>query len=143
MASCRSKLAIVLANTLRGAIVAALARVTSASDEVIVFGCCLKQVGYTTTGVVNTADSVFTFVASVGAGGAVVVMMLIWFAAMSKYSGWSRQTRSRSGVFENKPCKQMVRQRISHNRSTPQVTDQGLPGDHKKCCVWRRQRGLQ
>ena len=40
-------------------------------------------------------------------------------------------------------CAQMVRQRISHNRSTPQVTDQGLPGEHKKCCVWRRKRGLQ
>ena len=43
---------------------------------------------------VNTADSVFSFVASVGAGGDVVVMMLVWRAAMSKYRGWSRQTRS-------------------------------------------------
>ena len=42
MASCMSKLAIVPASTLRGAIVAALARVTSASDEVIVDGCCSK-----------------------------------------------------------------------------------------------------
>ena len=39
MASCMSTLAIVSASTLRGAIVAALARVTSASDEVIVDGC--------------------------------------------------------------------------------------------------------
>ena len=57
MASCMSKLAIVPASTLRGAIVAALARATSASDEVIVDGCCSKRVGNTTTGVVNTADS--------------------------------------------------------------------------------------
>ena len=41
----------------------------------------------------NTADSVSTFAASVGAGGAVVVMMLVWRAAMSKYSGWNRQTQ--------------------------------------------------
>ena len=94
MASCMSKLAIVPASTLRGAIVAALARVTSASDEVIVDGCCSRRVGNTTTGVVNTADSVSTFVASVGEGGAVVVIMLVWRAAMSKYSGWSRQKRS-------------------------------------------------
>ena len=35
---------------------------------------------------------------------------------------------------------QMVRQRIPHNRSTPQVTDHGFPGEHKECCVWRRKR---
>ena len=40
MASCMSKLAIVPASTLRGAIVAALTRVPSASDEVIVDECC-------------------------------------------------------------------------------------------------------
>ena len=75
------------------AIVAALAQVASASDEVIVDGCCPRRVGNTTTGVVNTTDSVSTFVASVGAG-AVVVMMLVWRAAMSKCSVWSRQKRS-------------------------------------------------
>ena len=68
MASCMSKLAIVPTSTLRGAIVAVLARVTSASEEVIVDGCCSTRVGNTTAGVVNTADSVSTFVASVGAG---------------------------------------------------------------------------
>ena len=93
-ASCTSKLAIVPASTLRGVIVAALRRVTSASNEVIVDGCCSTRVGNTTAGVVNTADTVSTFVASVGAGGTVVVMMLVWRAAMSKYSGWSRQMRS-------------------------------------------------
>ena len=77
MASCMSKLAIVLA-----------------SDEVIVDGCCSTRVGNTTAGVVNAADSVSTFVASVGAGGAVVVVMLVWRAAMSKYNGWHRRTRS-------------------------------------------------
>ena len=90
MASCLSKLALVPAGTLRGAIVAALTRVTSASNDVIMDGCCSTQVGNTTAGVVNTADSVPTFVASVGAGGAVVVMMLVWRAAMSKYCGWNR-----------------------------------------------------
>ena len=54
----------------------------------------VRRVGNTTTGVVNTADSVSTFVASVGAGGAVVVMILVWRAAMSKCSGWNRQTKS-------------------------------------------------
>ena len=34
------------------------------------------------------------FVASVGAGRVVAVMMLVWRAAMSKYRCWSRQTRS-------------------------------------------------
>ena len=24
---------------------------------------------------------------------------------------------------------------------SPQVTDQSLPGERKKCCVWRRKRG--
>ena len=94
MASCMSKLAIVPASTVRGAIVAALARVTSASDEVMADGCCSRRVGNTTAGVMNRTDSVSTFVASVGAGGAVVVMMLVGRAAMSKYSGWNRQTRS-------------------------------------------------
>ena len=96
MASCMSKLAIILAATLRGAIVAALARATSPSDDVTVDGCCSKRVGNTTTGVVNTADPVSTFMASVAAGRAVVVVMLVWRAAMSKYSVWSRQTRRHS-----------------------------------------------
>ena len=74
--------------------VAALTQVTSAINDVIMDGCCPTRVGNTTAGVVNTADSVSTFAASVGAGGAVVVMMLAWRAAMSKYSGWRRQTRS-------------------------------------------------
>ena len=94
MASCMSKLAIISTGTLRGAIVAALTRVTSASNNVISDGCCLTRVGNTTSGVANTAGSVSTSAASVGAGGAVVVMMLVWRAAMSKYSGWNRQTRS-------------------------------------------------
>ena len=94
MVSCTSKLAIVPASTLRSAIVAALTRVTRASNDVIMDVCCSTRVGNTTVGVVNTADSVSTFVASVGAGGAVVVMMLVWRAAMSKYSGWRRQTMS-------------------------------------------------
>ena len=93
MASCMSKLAIIPANTLRGAVVAALTRVTSANSNVITDGCCSKRVG-STISEVNTAVSVPTFAASVGAGGAVVVMMLVWRAAMSKHSGWNRQTRS-------------------------------------------------
>ena len=94
MASCMSKLAIVPASTVRGAIVAALARATSASDEVTVGGCCSKRVGNTTNEVVNTGDPVCTFMVCAGAGGAVAVMMLVWRAAMSKCSVWSRQTRS-------------------------------------------------
>ena len=56
-------------------------------------GCCSTQVGNTTSEV-NTAGSVSTFAAGAVAGGAVVVMMLVWRAAMSKHSGWDRQTRS-------------------------------------------------
>ena len=44
MASCMSKLAIIPANTLRGAIVAALTRVTSASNNAITDGCCSTRV---------------------------------------------------------------------------------------------------
>ena len=40
MASCKSKLALVPGGTLRGATVAALTRVTSASNNVITDGCC-------------------------------------------------------------------------------------------------------
>ena len=53
MATCMSKLAIVPASTLRGSIVAVLARVTSANDEMIVDGCCSRRVGNTTAGVVS------------------------------------------------------------------------------------------
>ena len=45
MASCMSKLAIIPARTLRGAIFAALARVTSASDEVILDGVLFGMSG--------------------------------------------------------------------------------------------------
>ena len=40
----------------------------------------------------------------------------------------------RSRVPENnvEQCAQIVRQSISHNRSIPQVTDQGLPCEHQK-----------
>ena len=39
----------------------------------------------------------------------------------------------RSRVLENsvEQCARIVRRRIFHSRSTPQVTDQGLPGVHK------------
>ena len=96
MTSCMNKLAIVHASTLRGAIVAALARMTSAG--------CSKRVENTTTGVLSTAGSVSTFVASVGAGGAVVVMMLVWRAAIS---GWRRQTRS-SAEAQSSACEQTL-----------------------------------
>ena len=97
-----SKLAVVPAATLRGAIVAALARTTNASDEVIVDGCCSKRVGDTTTGTVNSTDPVSTFMASVWAGGPVVVMMLVKRAAMSKRSGRCGPTLRCSQVLENK-----------------------------------------
>ena len=45
MASCMSKLANVPASTLRGAIVATLARVTNASDEVIMDGVLFETSG--------------------------------------------------------------------------------------------------
>ena len=88
-----SKLKMIPANKLRGAIVAALTRLTSASSNVITDGCGSTRVGRTTSEV-NTAGSVSTFAASAGAGGPVVIMMLVWRAAMSKRSGWNRQTRS-------------------------------------------------
>ena len=150
MASCMSKLALVPAGTLRSAIVAALTRVTSGSNDVMMDGCCSTRVGDTTAGVVNTADSVSTFVASVGAGGAVVVMMLVWRAALSKYGGWNRQTRS-SAEAQSSAREQTLSS--AHRWSDKEYLTTGvlhrsrtracLPGEHKKCCVRRRKRGLQ
>ena len=132
MASCMSELAIIPANTLRNAIVAALTRVTSASSNVLTDGCCLTRVENTTSRVANTAGSVSTFAASVGAGGAVVVMMLVWRAAMTKYSGWNRQTRSSRGrtVRTSGETKNISLQEYSKKSRT-----RALPSEHKKCCV--------
>ena len=63
-----------------------------------------------------------------------------WVESADAVQRWGAVECVRTNVEQ---CAQMVRQRISHNRSTLQVTDQGLPGEHKECCVWRRKRGLQ
>ena len=114
-----------------------LARTASASDEVIVDGYWSKRVSGTTTDMAETTGSTFTFEANAGAEGAIAGMMLVWRVAMSRApeSGESR------GVCVSNwrvlSAHRWVRQRTSHNRSTPQVTDHGLQSEHKRCSMQR------
>ena len=99
---------------------------------------------------VETIGSTSTFVTNAGAGGAVAEMMLVWRAAMSRCSVWSRQSRPSAEVQSStrdqkneKSVRQVdwrvlgahrwVRQSASRSRSTPhpQVTDQGLFDEHE------------
>ena len=50
------------------------------------------------TGMVRATGSTSAFVLNPGAGGAVAEMMLVWRAAMSRYSAWSPQTRPSAEV---------------------------------------------
>ena len=127
-----------------------LARTASASDEVMVRGYWLRRGNGTTTGVVEVADSIPTFAVNAGAGGAVAEAMLVWRVALSSCSVWSRQMRPSAEVQlstrkrEIERCVRQVdwrvlsahrwvRQRASHNRSSPypQVTDHGLLSEHQ------------
>ena len=94
MTSCMSKLATVLAATLRGAVIAALARASGADSEVTTIddGCWSRRDMNTTSAMVDTAGSVLTPMMMV-AGRAVIVTVLVWRAAMSKYGVWSRRLR--------------------------------------------------
>ena len=101
---------------------------------------------------VETTGSTSTFVTNAGAGGAVAEMMLVWRAAMRRYSAWSRQTRPsaevQSSTRDQKNEKSVgqvdwrvlsahrwVRQSASRSGSTPhpQVTDQSLFDEHERC----------
>ena len=131
-----------------------LARTASASDEAMVRGYWSKCGNGTTTGVVEVADSILTFAVNAGAGGAVAKAMLFWRVAMSSCSVWSRQTRPSAEVQLSTRKREIewsvrqvdwrvlsahrwVRQRASHNRSSPypQVTDHGLLSERKWCCM--------
>ena len=106
------------------------------------------------TGMVGATGSVSAFVINPGAGGAVAEIMLVWRAAMCRYSAWSRQTRPsaevQSSTRDQKNEKRMrqvdwrmlgahrwVRQSTSRSRSTPyphlQVTDRSLFDEHERC----------
>ena len=114
----------------------------SQGDEVIVSEYWFKRMKSTTTGMVKTTGSISTFVANAGAGGAVARAMLVWRVAMSSCSVRSQQALPSAGVPSitrkrdiKKSASQVdwrllsahrwVRQRTSHNRRTPQVTDHG------------------
>ena len=118
--------------------------------EVIVSGYCSRRGKGTTTGVVEVADSIPTFAVNAGAGGAVAEAMLVWRVTMSSCSVWSRQMRpsavvqlsTRQREIERSvrqvdwrvlSAQRWVRQRASHNRSSPypQVTDHGLLSERK------------
>ena len=81
-----------------------LARADSASDEAIVSEYWFKRWNNESDwssesdGMVGATGSVPAFVINAGAGGAVAEMMLVWRAAMSRYSAWSRQTRPSAEV---------------------------------------------
>ena len=130
--------------------VCGLARTASASDEVNVNGYWSKRVNGTTTGVMEATDSISTFAENAGAGGAVAGAMLVWRVAMSSCSVWSQQMRPSAGVQLSTREREIersvrqvdwrvlsahgwVRQRASHNRSSPypQVTDHGLLGERR------------
>ena len=49
-------------------------------------------------GKVGATGSVSAFVINAGAGGAVAEMMLVWRAAMSRYSAWSANAAQRRGA---------------------------------------------
>ena len=74
--------------------------------------------------------------------------MLVWRVAMSSCSVWSQQTRLSAGVQSSTRKREIeksgrqvewrvlsahrfVRQRASHNRRTPQVTDHSLLSEHQ------------
>ena len=80
-----------------------LTRAQSASNEAIVSTVSndgtVKATGVVkVTGMVGAAGSVSAFVINAGAGGAVAEVMLVWRAAMSRYSAWSLQTRPSAEV---------------------------------------------
>ena len=90
--------------------------------------------------VVEVADSIPTFAVNAGAGGPVAEAMLVWRVAMSSCSVWSRQMRPSAEVqlstridWRVLSAHRWVRQRASHNRSSPypQVTDRGLLSERK------------
>ena len=108
------------------------------------------------TGMVGATGSASAFVISAGAGGAVAEMMLVWRAAMSRYSAWSQQTRpsvevpsstrdqkneksGRQVDWRTLSAHRWVRQSTSHSRSTPhlRVTDQSLFDEHERCGMRR------
>ena len=51
-----------------------------------------------TTGIAKKTGSTSTFVTNAGVGEAVAEMMLVWRAAMNRYSVWSRQSRPSAEV---------------------------------------------
>ena len=108
----------------------------------------VQAVNGTTTGVIEAADSISIFAVDAGAGGAVAGVKLVWRVAMSSCSVWSQQMRPSAGVQSStrkreteRSVRQVdwrvlsahrrVRQRASHNRRTPQVTDHGLLSERK------------
>ena len=121
-----------------------------ANDAVIVSGCWSRRRNGTTTGVVEVSDSIPTFAVNAGAGGVVAEAMLVWRVAMSSCSVWSRQMRPSAEVqsstrkreveksVRQDDCRVLsahrwVRQRASHNRSSPysRVTDHDLLSERK------------
>ena len=125
-------------------IICGLARTASASNEVIVSGYWTKRGNGTTTGVVEVADSIPSSALKAGAGGA-VARVLVLRVAMSSCNVWSRQMRPSAEVQLSTRKREIersvrqvdwrvlrwVRQRASHNRRTPQVTDHGLLSERK------------
>ena len=53
------------------------------------------------TGMVESIGSTSTFVTNAGAGGAVAEMVLVWLAAMSRYSVWSAIEVQHRGAVEH------------------------------------------
>ena len=119
-----------------------LARTASASDEVIVNGHFSKRVNGTTTGVMEATDSISTFAVNAGAGGAVAGDAGLacgheqaqWLQSADAALRCSAVEHPKAGNREEwrvLSAHRWVRQRMSHNRRTPQVTDHGLLSEHQ------------
>ena len=103
------------------------------------------------TGMVGATGSTSAFVINAGAGGTVAEMMLVWRAAMSRYSAWSRQTRPSAEVQSStrdqkneKSVRQVDWRMLSAHRWVRQhvsphlrVTDQSLFDEHERCGMRR------
>ena len=102
MTSCMNKLAIVPASILKGAITAALTLVGSSSEvmTVSIEGGYLRQEEKTMDTTAWRTDLVHALTIGVVAGGAAVVVMLLWHAAMSKYGVCGRHMRIDVGILK-------------------------------------------
>ena len=117
---------------------------TASAGEVIVNGHWFRRVSGATTGVVGATDPISTFVAK--PPGAMLVWRVCGHEQLQRVESadaaqrWGAVEHPKAGNREElasgrlacAQCAQMGEDRERpHNRRTPQVTDHGLPSEHK------------